>query len=86
MHEMTLPSPDTGFEIRTMTVWGRARYFSVAEAPHNIEFLLMSREEIFCFFENLMLERGSSPRSPTLQAGSFNSLNKYFTINLVKFI
>ena len=28
--------PDTGFEIRTLAVWGEARYFSVTEAPHNI--------------------------------------------------
>ena len=30
--------PDTGFEIRALTVWGRARYLSVTEAPHNFEF------------------------------------------------
>ena len=28
---------DTGFEIRPLAVWGRARYLSVTEAPHNIE-------------------------------------------------
>ena len=27
--------PDTGFEIRALAVWGRARYLSVTEAPHN---------------------------------------------------
>ena len=32
--------PDTGFEIRALAVWGRVRYLSVTEAPHN-----------FCFFE-----------------------------------
>ena len=37
MNEMTLP-PDTGFEIRALAVSGRARYLSVTEAPHNIEF------------------------------------------------
>ena len=30
--------PDTGFEIRSLAVWGRARYLSVMEAPHNTEF------------------------------------------------
>ena len=28
---------DTRFEIRSMAVWGRARYLSVIEVPHNIE-------------------------------------------------
>ena len=50
--------PDTGFIIRTLVVWGRARYFSVTEASHNIESLRMP-------------ERGSNLRSPTFQAGSF---------------
>ena len=27
--------PDTGFEIRALAVWGRARYLSVTEAPHS---------------------------------------------------
>ena len=30
--------PDTGFEIRARAVWGRARYLSVTEAPHNTDF------------------------------------------------
>ena len=30
--------PDTGFEIRALVVWGRARYLSVTEAPHNTDF------------------------------------------------
>ena len=30
--------PDTGFEIRALAVWGRARYLSVTEAPHNTDF------------------------------------------------
>ena len=30
--------PDTGFEIQTLEVWGRARYLSVTEAPHNTKF------------------------------------------------
>ena len=31
-------TPDTGFEIQTLEVWGRTRYLSVTEAPHNTEF------------------------------------------------
>ena len=42
------------------------------KAFHNIEFLRMSGEETFCFFETWMPERGSNPRSPTFKAGSFN--------------
>ena len=33
------------------------------------------REETFCFFENWIPERVTSPRSPTFQAGSFNHCN-----------
>ena len=29
--------PDTGFEIRALAVWGRVRYLSVTEAPHNTD-------------------------------------------------
>ena len=29
--------PDTGFEIRALAVWGRARYLSVTEVPHNTD-------------------------------------------------
>ena len=29
--------PDTGFEIRALAVWGRARYLSVTEASHNTD-------------------------------------------------
>ena len=42
--------PDTGFEIRALAVWGRARYLSATEAPHNIEFLRVSGGATFCFF------------------------------------
>ena len=63
---------DTGFGIRTLAVWDRARYISVTEVPHNIESSRVSGEETFCFFETWRPERSSSPRSPTFQAGSFN--------------
>ena len=29
--------PDTGLEIRTLAVWGRARYLTITEDSHNIE-------------------------------------------------
>ena len=64
--------PDTDFEIRALTVWGRARYLSVTDALHNIELLRVGGEETFCIFETRRPEWGSIPRSPTFQAGSFN--------------
>ena len=63
---------DTGFEIRTLAVWGRARYLSFKEAPHNIESSRVSRESTICFFETWMPEWGSNPWSPTFQTCSFN--------------
>ena len=38
-------------EIPTLTVWGRARYLSPTEVPHNIESLRVDGEETFRFFE-----------------------------------
>ena len=64
--------PDTGFEIRALAVWGRARYISVMEVSNSINSLRVSREEILCFFENWRSEWGSNPCSATFQAGSFN--------------
>ena len=37
MIEMTLSSRHR-FEIRALAVWGRARYLSVTEAPHNTDY------------------------------------------------
>ena len=45
MKEMTL------FEIRALAVWGRARYLSVTEGPHNTEFHTWMGKKHFCFFE-----------------------------------
>ena len=42
---------DTGFEIRALAVWGRARYLSVTEAPHNTKLSHVDGEETFCFFQ-----------------------------------
>ena len=41
--------PDTVFEIRALAVWGRARYLSVTEAPHNTD---VDGEETFLFLSN----------------------------------
>ena len=43
--------PDTGFEIRVLAVWGRARYFSVTEAPQNTDFYTWMEKKHFCFFQ-----------------------------------
>ena len=53
-------------------VWGRTRYLSVMEAPHNIKSSQVSGEETFRFFETWRPDRSSNPRSPTFQAGIFN--------------
>ena len=34
-----------------MAVWGRARYLSVTEAPHNTNFHTWMGKEQFCFFQ-----------------------------------
>ena len=44
-------SPDTGFKIRALAVWGQARYLSVTEAPHNTDFHTRMGKKHFCFFE-----------------------------------
>ena len=41
----------TGFEIRALAVWGRARYLSVTEAPHNTDFHTLMGKKHFCFFQ-----------------------------------
>ena len=43
--------PDTGFEIRALAVWGRGRYLSVTEAPHNTDFHTWMGKKHFCFFQ-----------------------------------
>ena len=43
--------PDTGLEIRALAVWGRARYLSVTEAPHNTDFHTWMGKKHFCFFQ-----------------------------------
>ena len=53
--------PDTEFEIRTLAVWGRARYLSVTEARHNTNFHTWMGKKHFCFFETA--ETGTEPRT-----------------------
>ena len=43
--------PDTGFEIRALAVWGRARYLSDTEAPHNTDFHTWMGKKHLCFFQ-----------------------------------
>ena len=43
--------PDTGFEIRTLAGWGRARYLSVTEAPHNTNFHTWMGGKLFVSFK-----------------------------------
>ena len=47
--------PDTGFEIRALAVWGRARYLSVTEAPHNTEFHTWMGKKHVCFFQTAQI-------------------------------
>ena len=56
--------PDTWFKIRALAVWGRARYLSVTEAPHNIESLRVSGVEIFV---SLKLEGQSGAQTRDLR-------------------
>ena len=71
--------PDTGLEIRALVVWGRARYLSVTEAPHNTNFHTWMGKKQFCFFQTAETGnrtpdsgvKGSGanhyPRAPALQ-------------------
>ena len=79
--------PDTGFEIRALAVWGRARYLSVTEAPHNTNFHTWMGKKQFCFFQTAETGnrtpdsgvKGSGanhyPRAPALQVER-NSQNR----------
>ena len=67
-------APYTGFKIRAMAVWDRARYLSVTEASHNIESLRVSRKETYCFFETWRPEWWSNPWSPTFPSSQLAAL------------
>ena len=60
--------PDTWFEIRAPAVWGRARYLSVTEAPHNFGSLRVGGEEIFCFFKTWKARVGFEPAISDFQS------------------
>ena len=57
-------TPDTGFEIQALAAWGRARYLSVTEVPHNVDFLRVSGKETFV---SLKLEGQSGVRTRDLR-------------------
>ena len=58
MNRMTLPS---SLKIRSLAVWGRARYLSVTKAPHNIESLQVSTAgKKLLFLWNLNARRSQS--------------------------
>ena len=61
--------PDTGFEIRALAVWGRARYLSVTEAPHNTDFHTWMGKKHFCFFETAETEN-RTPNSGVKGSGA----------------
>ena len=65
-------SPYTGFKIRALAVWGRARSLSVTEVVHIIESIRVSEEELFRFFETWRTEWGSNPRFTIFQTCNFN--------------
>ena len=80
--------PDTGFEIRALAVWGRARYLSVTEAPHNTDFHTWMWKKHFCFFQTAETGNRTSnsgvkgsganhhPRAPALSSSGCRKTRK----------
>ena len=62
--------PDTGFEIRALAVWGRARYLSVTEAPRNTDFHAWMGKKHFCFFQTA--ESGNRTPNPGVKGSGAN--------------
>ena len=62
--------PDTGFEIRALAVWGRARYLSVTEAPHDTDFHTWMGKKHFCFFQTA--ETGNRTPNPGVKGSGAN--------------
>ena len=62
--------PDTGFEIRALAVWGRARYLSVTEAPHNTAFHTWMGKKHFCFLQTA--ETGNRTPDSSVKGSSAN--------------
>ena len=57
---------DTWFEIQTLEVWGRARYLSVTEAPHNTSFTSGWGRNVFVSFKPP--RPGNEPRTLAWEA------------------
>ena len=72
--------PDTGFEIRALAVWGRARYFSVTEAPHNTDFHTWMGKKHFCFFQTA--ETGNPTPNSGVKGSGANHYPKTLRIRL----
>ena len=70
MIEVTLSSRHTALEIRALVVWGRARYLSVTEAPHNTDFHTWMGKKHFCFFQTA--ETGNRTPNPVKGSGANN--------------
>ena len=64
--------PDTGLEIQTRAVWGRARYFSVTEAPHNTVFYKWMGKKHFRFFQTA--DTGERTPNSSVKGSSVNLL------------
>ena len=62
--------PDTGFEIRVLAVWGRARYLSDTEAPHNTEFNTWMGKKHFCLFQTA--ETGNQTPNSSVKGSGAN--------------
>ena len=60
---------DTWFEIRALVVWGRARYLSVTEVPHNIETLQLAGKKHVISFK-LEGQSGARDLRLSMQAAS----------------
>ena len=63
-------SPDTEFEIRSLAVWGRARYLSVMEAFHNTDFHTWMGKKHFSFFQTA--ETGNRTPNSGVKGSSAN--------------
>ena len=63
-------STDTGFEIRALAVWGRARYLSVTEAPRNTDFHTWMGKKHFCLFQTA--ETGNRAPNSGVQGSGAN--------------
>ena len=75
--------PDTGFEMRALTIWGRARYLPVKEAPQILNLYEWAEKKHFVSLKRkrqsggraqqtqIICIRFVNPRSPIFQASSF---------------